>query len=270
MEFKEKGNECLKKNDIEGAIQFYTMAIQEDNNQSIFYSNRAICYKNIGKMNEAMDDAQNAIEIDEKNIKAQFIMAICQLIKAQDDMSVKMVEKGEKRLRNAHGMCRAQKKDKYESDIQKNIYLSRKLKFKIQEIERLKNLEEFYQTSLEKITSDNSLNKTEKERKIYLLNKFIDRDRYDYEIPEYLKCELSGKLMMNPAITKSSNTFDKDNLIEYVKGHWKEPLSQKAMTLEDIYPNLAMKDAVETFLQKNPWAYDFKSKEDFFNNKINF
>jgi STIP1 family protein 1 len=270
MNYKELGNKAKQNGDIEGAINNYTMAIQEDNNQSIYYSNRAICYKELGQIQNAMNDAQSAIEIDEKNIKAQFIMAGCQLIRGQNEANVAMVEKGEKRLRHAHSMCRAQKKDDFEKQIQVNIYRARKLIFILKEKERLAKLEEFYTVSSNKIKNDNSLDNKGKERKQALLDKYIDRDRYNYEIPEYYICEISGGLMMDPMITKYGHTYDKSSILSYINTYMKDPKENKPLSAGEVYPNLAMRDAMESFLKENGWAYEFKDKNTLFNSKIEF
>lgn len=270
MNFKEQGNQALANDDIKGAIDFYTKAIDEDNNQSIFYSNRAICYKKLGQIGKAMEDAQCAIEIDEKNIKAQFVMALCQLVKGQRGQDAKMVEKGEKRLRHAHGMCRAQKKDQFEKRIKKFILRARKLKFVIEEKRRLTDLEEFYRVAMEKIGCDPELKESEKKRKRELLDKYIDRDRYSYKIADYFLCELSGELLLDPVITIYGNTYERENLIQYMNQCGKDPKSNKSLALPEVYPNLAMRDAVETFLKQNPWAFEFKSKADLFEYEIDF
>lgn len=270
MDFKEQGNKALANNDVEGAIEFYSRAIEEDNSQSIFYSNRAIAYKRLGQIDKAMDDTQSAIEIDEKNIKAQFVMALCQLIKGQRAADARMVAKGEKRLRNAHGMCRSQKKDQFEKKIYKFILRARKLKFVLEERERLRDLEVFYQTALAKINSDAGLSAGEKKRKTELLDRFIDRDRYDYKIESFFFCPLSGDLLLDPAITKFGNTFQREHLEEFVKVHRRDPTAGHALAPAEIYPNLAMRDAVETFLQENPWAFEFTSREELFGQDIDF
>lgn len=270
MNFKEKGNEALKNNDILGAINFYTKAIAEDDSESIFFSNRAICYFNLKEFDKAMDDSQSAIEIDEKNIKAQYVMAKCQLMRAQSISDLGLVQKGVRRLRNAHGMCRSQKKDKFEKDIQKTIYRANKLVFIIKERIRLKKLEEFYSEAMNKISNDKNLKESEKNRKIQLLDKYIDRDRYNYEIPDYFICELSKNLMLNPVITKHGNTYEKDPLLAFVHQNGIDPKNNKPLNRMEVYPNLAIKDAMEEFLRDNAWAYEFESKSSLFNNLIQF
>lgn len=270
MNFKELGNKAKQNGDIQEAIIFYTKAIEKDNSQSIFYSNRALCYKELGEIQKAMDDAQFAIEIDEKNIKAQFIMARCQLIRAQNEGNISLAKKGEKRLRHALGMCRVQNKNDFEKKIQVTIYRSRKLLFILKEKERLRKLEEFYKASSNKIVDDNTLDFKGKQRKLDLLDKFIDRDRYNYEIPQYFICEISRKLMLNPMITKYGNTYDKSSILGYIQTHMRDPKENKPLTAGEVYPNLAMRDAMELFLNENGWAYEFKNKNILFNTKIEF
>lgn len=42
---KEKGNELFKSGEYETAIRYYSSAIKADDSNSIYYSNRARCYK---------------------------------------------------------------------------------------------------------------------------------------------------------------------------------------------------------------------------------
>jgi len=43
-EFKNKGNDCFKKDDIEHALEWYSKAIMLNAKEPSYYSNRAACY----------------------------------------------------------------------------------------------------------------------------------------------------------------------------------------------------------------------------------
>jgi len=80
---KEQGNEFFKSGEYETAIRYYTNAIvatphqKKDSTQSVYYSNRARCHKMIEQFKEGLEDAQRAIEQDNKNIKAHLLMGEC-------------------------------------------------------------------------------------------------------------------------------------------------------------------------------------------------
>lgn len=50
LRFKEQGNAAYKSQDYVKAINCYNKAIKENPNDASFYSNRALCYFNMGKL----------------------------------------------------------------------------------------------------------------------------------------------------------------------------------------------------------------------------
>ena len=56
MECKTKGNECLQKKDYDGAITWYTTAIDKDPTNHIFYSNRSAAYLQNNNFDAAVRD----------------------------------------------------------------------------------------------------------------------------------------------------------------------------------------------------------------------
>lgn len=73
MFWKDKGNLLYKQGKILEAIEMYTKGIKINDGHSILYSNRARCYKQLGKLDEALKDIQTAIDLDDQNIKAYLI-----------------------------------------------------------------------------------------------------------------------------------------------------------------------------------------------------
>ncbi|KAH3664084.1 hypothetical protein OGAPHI_004798 [Ogataea philodendri] len=72
---KDLGNQELKKNDFNGAIKFYTEAIQVYPT-AILYSNRAQAQIKIENYGLAIDDAKKAIELDKNYLKAYYRRAV--------------------------------------------------------------------------------------------------------------------------------------------------------------------------------------------------
>ena len=56
VECKTKGNECLKQKDYDGAIKWYTTAIDKDPTNHVFFSNRSAAYLQSGQFEKAVRD----------------------------------------------------------------------------------------------------------------------------------------------------------------------------------------------------------------------
>lgn len=74
--FKNAGNDCMKQDKFQEAYDYYTQAIQIDDNNAIYYSNRAAALSKLGKHQESVKDCEEAIEIDPNYSKAYGRMAL--------------------------------------------------------------------------------------------------------------------------------------------------------------------------------------------------
>lgn len=68
--FKNQGNEYMKQDKYKEAFDSYSQAINIDNNNAIYYSNRAAASSKLGDHNAALRDCQEAVEIDSSYSKA--------------------------------------------------------------------------------------------------------------------------------------------------------------------------------------------------------
>lgn len=68
--FKNQGNDLLKQDKYREAFECYTQAISIDENNAIYYSNRAAASSKLGDHQAALRDCQEAIEIDPNYSKA--------------------------------------------------------------------------------------------------------------------------------------------------------------------------------------------------------
>jgi tetratricopeptide (TPR) repeat protein len=66
---KAKGNSAFKNKNFEEAVDFYTQAIELDQQDVSFYSNRAACYLNLKKYEEALQDGTKCVELNPKFAK---------------------------------------------------------------------------------------------------------------------------------------------------------------------------------------------------------
>lgn len=71
-EIKNRAKGSLTSKNYPEAIQLYSKAIEINGNDSILYANRSMCYLSMGKHEEALSDAEQAIQHDSAYAKAYF------------------------------------------------------------------------------------------------------------------------------------------------------------------------------------------------------
>lgn len=72
---KAKGNEAFKSGDYGQAIAHYELSLQDtdvDADKSILHSNRSACFLKLGRLEEALKDAEQSVLLDGKNVKGNF------------------------------------------------------------------------------------------------------------------------------------------------------------------------------------------------------
>ena len=66
LEWKEKGNEKIRKNeDFVGAILCYTRAINADNTQYVYFNNRAVAHMHLKQYEKALNDVEESLKLKE-------------------------------------------------------------------------------------------------------------------------------------------------------------------------------------------------------------
>lgn len=85
----------------------------------------------------------------------------------------------------------------------------------------------------------------------------MDDRRQKREIPDYLCGKISFELLKDPVITPSGITYDRADIKEHLHrvGHF-DPITRIPLTVEQLIPNLAMKEVLDAFLVENEWALD--------------
>ena len=68
--FKQAGNAQMSNKDYEAAIESYNKAVSLDSTNPVYYSNRAAAYSSKGDHLAAVGDAEKAISVDPKFVKA--------------------------------------------------------------------------------------------------------------------------------------------------------------------------------------------------------
>ena len=95
---KAKGNEAFKTGDYGSAIAHYELSLQDtelDSDKSIVYSNRAACFLKLGRLEEALKEAERSVSLDEKNVKGNFRVGLALHALKRYGEAVKALEKAQ-------------------------------------------------------------------------------------------------------------------------------------------------------------------------------
>ena len=67
---KAQGNAKMSSKEYDAAIDLYTQAIAKDGTNAVYYSNRAAAYSSKGDHQNAVNDAEKALEVDPSFVRA--------------------------------------------------------------------------------------------------------------------------------------------------------------------------------------------------------
>ncbi|CAH6719319.1 serine/threonine-protein phosphatase T [[Candida] jaroonii] len=93
IKLKDQGNKCLKELKFDDAIDCYTKAIELDDQNAVFYSNRAQVHIKLENYGLAIADCDNALKVDPNMMKAYYrkgvsLMAILNYKEAQKNFKI--------------------------------------------------------------------------------------------------------------------------------------------------------------------------------------
>jgi STIP1 family protein 1 len=66
------------------------------------------------------------------------------------------------------------------------------------------------------------------------------------------------KIMHDPVVTKNGRSYERATLIEHLKRSPTDPLTREVLTINDLRPNIALKEACTEFMEQNSgWVYEW-------------
>lgn len=270
---KDEGNQFFLEKKYDQALACYSRAIKANPHAATYYTNRALCYIKLRQWTLTVDDCQKAVQIDPTLIKAHFFMgqALTELENYDDAITA---------LTKAHDLAREQHKN-FGEDITSAVRQAKKMRWNLIEEKRLKKqsdlqsfLLQLLKDHMDRQLSSLSFASTAEERsaqverihaehaarlvEVNTLFKEVDSSRQKREVPDYLCGKISFELMTDPYITPSGITFDKKDIEEHLQrvGHF-DPVTRQPLTQEQLVPNLAMKEVVDSFVAQNGWIEDY-------------
>ncbi|KXS19007.1 U-box-domain-containing protein [Gonapodya prolifera JEL478] len=77
------------------------------------------------------------------------------------------------------------------------------------------------------------------------------------EIPEYFTGKLRWELMLDPVVTHTGISYDRTEILDHLKRNGPfDPISRRPLQEKDLVPNLALREAIEDWLNRNGWSIE--------------
>ncbi|VDH89038.1 E3 ubiquitin-protein ligase CHIP-like [Mytilus galloprovincialis] len=273
-DLKNQGNKYFANRSFDSAINCYSKAILKSPNTSTYFTNRALCYLKMKKWDLAQQDCRRALDLDRSLVKGHFFMgqalvelglydeAIASLMRANDLAKEQKLNFGD----DIAGALRMAKKRRWNAIEEKRIKEEIELQSYINNLiieDKKRKLEKLREetSDQESFTEVQNALEEDNDTRIKDVNELfsqLDHRRKTRDVPDYLCGKISFELMREPVITPSGITYDKKDIVEHLQrvGHF-DPVTRTDLTQDQLIPNLAMKEVIDTFLEENPWAEDY-------------
>ncbi|KAI6674391.1 hypothetical protein NL676_002297 [Syzygium grande] len=261
---RKDGNEYYRKNRFGAAIDAYTEAITLCPNVPVYWTNRALCHRKRNDWKKVEEDSRKALRLDHDSVKAHYMLGLALLQKQEYTEGVKELERALDLGRGAHP--RSYMVEEIWQELSKAKYLQWEQKSTKRSWE-LQSLKEACEMALkEKFARDASktegfldeLAKSHLEQVNAVGRVFQKAAEADMpaEVPDYLCCKITLDLYRDPVITPSGITYERAVLLEHLNKVGKfDPTTHERLDPSQLVPNLAIKAAVQAYLDEHGWAF---------------
>lgn len=260
-QLRKDGNSCFKKDRFGAAIDAYTEAITLCPNVPVYWTNRAICHHKRNDWARVEEDSRKAIQLDKNSVKGHYMLGLAFLQRGEYNEGIKQLERALDLGRGAN----------HYSDMIDVIWQAfskaKYLEWEFESTKRmwdLQTLKEACESALEEklflgsCQTDNEATIAHSAR-LDLLGKVFTKvaeDDTPTEVPDYLRCTITLEIFHDPVITPSGVTYERAVILDHLQKVGKfDPITRKPLYPSDLIPNLAIKAAVQAFLDKHGWAY---------------
>lgn len=263
-QLRQDGNIYFKKDRFAAAIDAYTEAITLCPNVPVYWTNRALCHRKRNDWTKVEEDCRKAIELDGNLVKAHYMLGLALLQR-------KEYAEGVKELQKALDLGRGANPSSYMvEEIWQELARAKYMEWEYDSTKRswdLQNLKEACETALKEkhfldgcqtegfVDEAANANLKELEALEQVFRKAAEAD-VQSEVPDYLCCKITLDILRDPVITPSGVTYERAVLIDHLQKVGKfDPITREPLDQSQLVPNLALKEAVQAFLDEHGWAY---------------
>ncbi|KAF2733337.1 FMN-linked oxidoreductase [Polyplosphaeria fusca] len=279
-QLKNQGNKHFKDGEYDDAEALYSQAIQKNSKNPLLFTNRANARLKQEKWEGVIDDCLRSIELLKENMKAFFYLA-------QAQIAVNHPNEALTSALTAYELCvTTPAQTNNAAHISALVVRCKKAKWDMRERDRVRRradllsklqakLDVDYKAAVADV--DEAVEKGEKgqveaseekqelrqgwEREIAdLRTAFAISDPEHLEkreVPDYLVDGITFEIMHDPVVTRNGRSYERATLIEHLKRSPIDPLTREPLRIEDLRPNMALKEACTEFMEHNSgWVYD--------------
>ncbi|KAG7386034.1 STIP1 y and U box-containing protein 1 [Phytophthora boehmeriae] len=252
-QLKLRGNQCFQKGKFNAAIDMYTEAI-------------------LGKWENCRDDCQLALKFDALNAKASYMLGTSQ-------MHLLAFEAAVEALQTALNSAEKTKKSRsFQDDITTEMrrvkkrhwhYLQKqriarheKIKGQLTQLFGASQTAELFNSQTQPTSDDHKRSGAEEADALMAYVEHMaacyEKDMYPGEIPDYFMCPISMEIMRDPVTTPNGVSYERRCLEEHLRHNGAiDPLTRKRLTLDMLRPNTSLRSAIQDYLEKNSWAFEY-------------
>ncbi|KAL8258960.1 hypothetical protein R6Q59_026913 [Mikania micrantha] len=263
-QLKQDGNLYFKKNRFGAAIDAYTEAITLCPNVPVYWTNRALCHRKRNDWARVEEDCLRAVRLDPQSVKGHYMLGLALLQR-------EIFAEGIKALERALDLGRGAQPNSYMVEEIWQELASAKYKEWLhdstQQTLALQKLEKSCEIALEeKFVHDLSQKVDGTDEVSYSISKHLAALKLIFskaveankptEVPDYLCCKLTLDIFRDPVICPSGFTYERAVILDHLEkvGRF-DPITRESLHPSQLIPNLAIKEAVGTYLEKHGWAY---------------
>lgn len=262
-QLKQDGNLYFNKDRFGAAIDAYTEAITLCPDVPVYLTNRALCHLKRNDWTRVEEDCRKAILLDHNSVKGHYMLGQALLQRKEYAEGVRQLAKALDLGRGAHP------KSYMVEEIWQELAKARYMLWEHESTQRswdLQNLKEacvlalqekhvFEISEKEGFTDDIGKSHLEQlEALSRVFNKAAEDDT-PTEVPDYLCCKITLDIFRDPVITPSGVTYERAVILEHLQKVGKfDPITRDPLYPSQLVPNFAIKEAVDSFLDRHGWA----------------
>ncbi|XP_020805868.1 STIP1 homology and U box-containing protein 1-like [Drosophila serrata] len=273
-ELKHQGDCLFKDRKFEDAIKSYSAALNIDPSNYHLLMDRAMCHEKLKQWELFVQDWRRAL-----NIKSQRLFA-AGLLMGANVMDCENIEDATKCLETALGVAKKEVASNT-TDVAVKLEKARKknwIDFQSKEIQQETKML-LHMNDLLRADENNRLSELTKntnnlpEDELQMQKQQIQQECWDQskellkifdklferrksrDIPDFLLCPISFEIFKNPVITPCGITYERTAIVKhFTKCGFFDPVTRTELTEDQLIPNRAVMNAVESFLGQNEWA----------------
>ena len=291
-ELKARGNILYQRGKWGAAIDAYTDAILIAPRWLPVILNRALCHRKRKNWNAVKEDCLKALDIDRESIKANYMLGLS-LIATRHYREASMSL--QKALENARASGATIKDEiwrelaranylRWEVDAAERATRLENVRSKLLRSSLMRheneNENETHGEVIDLVTNENdamdasdappssprttrpnasepeSFSAEEKRTLEEMFVRFRERDTTTRDPPDCFCCVLTFEVFRDPVVAPSGNSYERSALEEHLKkvGRF-DPVTREPTTLDDLRPNVALRNAAHAWLNEHAWAY---------------